>query len=98
VWSGDRVDGIEITWLNSKNGTVSSRMIGSQNGTKNDPWPPDPGEPITAINGNLGVHNSLRLFSIQFSTPTGVSPTYGSQKNDANVDSVSQPNPAVGHL
>lgn len=92
VWAGSRIDQLAINWMDSKGNTRWSNPIGGKN-NPNKPqnpviWPPDDqaGDPIIGMQGNLGVHNSLRLFSIQFFTATRDSLAYGTIRNDPNLD------------
>ena len=87
VWYANRIDKLQINWK-TKNGTKWSEPIGGRNsGPPTQPnviWPPDSqaGDPITVIQGNLGDHNSLRLFSIQFHTKDLDSSVYGTQSTE----------------
>ncbi|HXQ37077.1 MAG TPA: hypothetical protein VN843_23910, partial [Anaerolineales bacterium] len=92
VWAGNRIDQLQINWMDSKGNTAWSKPIGGiDNSSKpKEPviWPSDDkaGEPIIAIQGTIDVYNSLRLFSIQFFTKSHDSLVYGSQKSDDNLN------------
>lgn len=76
--SGSRIDQIELIWSNSAGATDSSPEFG---GTGGNPFNFSilTGDYLTAIQGTVGTYNdSVRLFSLQFSTKNNTkSPVYG---------------------
>jgi hypothetical protein len=71
VWSGDRIDSIELIWSHSGGETKSSPKFGGSGGNESE-FQIDVGDYLTRIEGSVGSkEDNVRIFSLQFFTRNG---------------------------
>ena len=80
VWSGNRIDAIEMIWRNPQGNIRTSPKFGGSGGTEQE-FDIDAADYLVRIEGSVGEReDNVRVFSLQFFTKQGrSSKVFGSQ-------------------